>query len=133
MKPTNTHEPVLWDNGDPLERAWLCLVWGPQADGQYLVNVGNKMIRAFSDETLPAYIKDAIFTVRAFTAALGSEAYPDKSSPSVYYPPHRLSKEHRRIGWSLNPKDGVDAYMLVLTKQEMRDLRGELESGHERH
>lgn len=110
-------EPILWYDGDPIEKAWLCLV--VMQDGVYKINVGNKLTRSFTDADLPDNLKEVLSIVKTYGEVTGFKA---PSFPTIYAIPKHLPEEYLEIGWPLDVKGH---YMVVIKKNHLAYLKGE--------
>jgi hypothetical protein len=86
-------------------------------DGEYEISVGDNMLRHFTQETLPDFIKSKVTMINTM--------YPIDDSPtwaSVYAMP----VDQTDVGWRRRIV-GADSplYIIVMTQKELWGLRGE--------
>lgn len=118
-------EPILWNDGDPLECAWLCPMTVHK--GEYVMNTGNNLYRKFTDADLPDCIKDVLSIVKSYAQSTGLIA----NDQNLYAPPAKLPKEYHNIGWQAEVPAGMrcsccvtEMYMIVLKKADVEQLKG---------
>jgi hypothetical protein len=118
-------EPVLWNNGDPLDRAWLCPMTVHK--GEYVMNTGNNLYRKFTDADLPDCIKDVLSIVKSYAQSTGLIS----NNLNLYALPAGLPKEYQSIGWQAEAPAGMrcsccvtEMYMIVLNKAHVEQLKG---------
>ena len=96
-------------------------------DDEYILSVGDKDIRMYTDETLPDFIKALMTMIHAFTPNLfhfvdNTDVFrPDSNyyikTQSIY--DNNMDKKLDEIGWQLTSH----FYMLILTTIQFNEVR----------